>query len=68
MTSGLVSSPAPLMPTRPMTSSHGTWPPSAISLHRRRRGLPVRPTAVSWEFSAARDGMSTKAPNGRPVA
>ena len=32
------------------------------------RCFPVRPTAVSWEFTAARDGRPTKAVNGRPVA
>ena len=51
-----------------MTSSQGTRPSSATRLHRSRRCLPVRPTAVSWEFTAALDGRATKVVNGRPVA
>ena len=66
--SGSDSSGFPFTPTRPMTSSHGTRPSPATRLHRTWRGLPVRPTAVSWEFTAARDGRATKAVNGRPVA
>ena len=65
---GSDSSGLPFTPTRPMTSSHGTRPSPATRLHRIWRGLPVRPTAVSWEFTAARDGRATKAVNGRPVA
>ena len=65
---GSDSSGLPFTPTRPMTSSHGTRPSPATRLHRIWRGLPVRPTAVSWEFTAARDARATKAMNGRPVA